>query len=105
MSCPRPIVCLAPLPANGAARTPRILLVGQHQPTLLRYLDGWPRRAGKACASLIQFVSPGESLAHLANDRFDLAVVHSPRPDQAAHVIGHLTRVARQGLVTLRQAR
>ncbi|QKZ03877.1 hypothetical protein [Pseudomonas eucalypticola] len=105
MSCPRPIVCLAPLPASSTARTPRILLVGQHQPTLLRYLDGWPRRAGRASASLIQFVAPGESLVGLANDRFDLAVVHSPCSEQAAQVIGHLTRVARQGLVTFRQPR
>ncbi|MGC1330914.1 hypothetical protein [Pseudomonas sp.] len=102
MSCPRPIVCLAPLPASSAPRNPRILLVGQHQPTLLRYLDGWPRRAGKASAFLIQFIDPSQSLAHLANDRFDLAVVQSPSAEQAAEVLGHLTRVARQGLVALR---
>lgn len=102
MSCPRPIVCLTPLPASAAPRSPRILLVGQHQPTLLRYLDGWPRRAGKASAFLIQFIDPAQSLAHLANDRFDLAVVQSPSAQEAADVIGHLTRVARQGLVTLR---
>lgn len=102
MSCPRPIVCLAPLPASSAPRNPRILLVGQHQPTLLRYLDGWPRRAGKASAFLIQFIDPSQSLANLANNRFDLAVVQSPAAEHAAEVIGHLTRVARQGLVTLR---
>ena len=102
MSCPRPIVCLTPLPASSAPRNPRILLVGQHQPTLLRYLDGWPRRAGKASAFLIQFIDPSEPLAHLANNRFDLAVVQSPSAERAAEVIGHLTRVARQGLVALR---
>ncbi|MDF2489494.1 MAG: hypothetical protein K0S77_2116 [Pseudomonas sp.] len=102
MSCPRTSVCLSPLPAGQASRTPRILLGGPHQPTLLRHLDGWPRRKGQARAFLIQFIDGAASLGHYANDRFDLAVVQSPAAADAAAMIGQLTRVARQGLITLR---
>eukprot|EP01132_Coremiostelium_polycephalum_P018671 gene18671-22242_t len=38
-----------------------------HQPTLLRYLDGWPRRTGRPSAFLIQFVEDGDSLARFAH--------------------------------------
>lgn len=100
MSCPRTSVCLTPIPSSQSARTPRILLGGQHQPTLLRYLDGWPRRKGRATAFLIQFADHSLSLSHFANDRFDLAVVQAPSAEDAAEVIGHLTRIARQGLIT-----
>ncbi|HKS11476.1 MAG TPA: hypothetical protein VJS90_00415 [Pseudomonas sp.] len=102
MSCPRTSICLSPLPAGQASRTPRILLNGQHQPTLLRHLDGWSRRKGQARAFLIQFTDDAASLGQYANDRFDLAVIQSPHGANAASVIGHLTRVARQGLITLR---
>jgi len=102
MSCPRTSVCLSPLPVSQAARTPRILLGGQHQPTLLRHLEGLSRRKGLARAFLIQFADIGCHLAHYGNDRFDLAVIQAPAPDEAAHVIGHLTRIARQGLITRR---
>ncbi|PSS59081.1 hypothetical protein [Pseudomonas sp. BBP2017] len=100
MSCPRTSVCLTPLPASQATRVPRILLGGSHQPTLLRFLDGWPRRKGSATAFLIQFADTRASLDQFANDRFDLAVIQSPCAEDAAEVIGHLTRVARQGLIT-----
>ncbi|PWB30719.1 hypothetical protein DCO48_19395 [Pseudomonas sp. SDI] len=100
MSCPRTSVCLTPIPSSQSARTPRILLGGQHQPTLLRYLDGWPRRKGRATAFLIQFCDNTSSLSHFGNDRFDLAVVQAPSREDAAEVIGHLTRIARQGLIT-----
>lgn len=99
MSCPRPIVCLAPLPA--ARHSPRILLCGQHQPTLLRCLDGWPRRNGKATALAIRFVERGHDLSTIADDHFDLAVIESPSAAQAQAVISHLVRIARQGLVRL----
>lgn len=102
MSCPRTSVCLSPLPANQAARTPRILLGGQHQPTLLRHLEGWSRRKGQARAFLIQFAETTCRLEQFGNDRFDLAVIQAPEPDDAAEVIGHLTRIARQGLITRR---
>ena len=100
MSCPRSSVCLTPLPSSQSARTPRVLLSGPHQPTLVRFLDGWPRRKGRATALLIQFVDLGTSLAEFAADRFDLAVVQAPGKEQAAEVIGQLTRIARQGLIT-----
>ena len=93
--------CLSdPLPSSQSARTPRVLLSGPHQPTLVRFLDGWPRRKGRATALLIQFVDLGTSLAEFADDRFDLAVVQAPGKEQAAEVIGQLTRIARQGLIT-----
>ncbi|MEN4829019.1 MULTISPECIES: hypothetical protein [unclassified Pseudomonas] len=102
MSCPRTSVCLSPLPASQAARTPRILLGGQHQPTLLRHLEGLSRRKGQARAFLIQFAETTCRLEQFGNDRFDLAVIQAPAPGDAAEVIGHLTRIARQGLITRR---
>lgn len=102
MSCPRPVVCLSPIPASLSRRNPRILLVGQHQPTLLRCLDGWPRRHGKAAAFVAQFLDETQSLSQFANDRFDLAVVQSPTAEHAGRVIAQLIRVARQGLITRR---
>lgn len=103
MSCPRPIVCLAPLPGSSlASHIPSILLVGGHQPTLLRCLDGWPRRNGKSAPFSVRFLEPGQSLEHFADNRFDLAVVQSPPAEQAPAVIAALTRVARQGLLTFR---
>jgi hypothetical protein len=90
------------LPANQASRTPRILLGGQHQPTLLRHLEGLSRRKGQARAFLIQFTETCCHLAQYGNDRFDLAVIQAPASAEAAEVIGHLTRIARQGLITRR---
>lgn len=102
MSCPRTSVCLTPLPASQASRTPRILLGGQHQPTLLRHLDGLSRRKGQARAFLIQFAETCCDLEQYGNDRFDLAVIQAPAAQDAGEVIGHLTRIARQGLITRR---
>ena len=102
MSQPRPLVRLAPITANQTFRNPKILLGGKHQPTLLRYLDGWPRRNGRASAFLIQFVEGDDSLARFANDSFDLAVIQSPTAQQAESVIRNLIRISRQGLITLR---
>ena len=76
--------------------------VGKHQPTLLRYLDGWPRRTGRASAFLIQFAEDGESLARFATDSFDLAVIQAPSAADAGEVIRQLTRIARQGLIARR---
>ncbi|WP_028694407.1 hypothetical protein [Pseudomonas cremoricolorata] len=102
MSCPRTSVCLSPLTAHQAARTPRILLGGQHQPTLLRHLEGLSRRKGHARAFLIQFADRDSDLARYASDRFDLAVIQSPAAEVAGEVIAQLTRIARQGLITRR---
>ncbi|MEA1031794.1 class I SAM-dependent methyltransferase [Pseudomonas sp. N-137] len=97
-----PLVRLAPITANLLQRNPKILLGGTHQPTLLRYLDGWPRRNHGPAAFLIQFVEDGESLARFADDSFDLAVIQSPSAAHASEMIRQLTRVARQGLITRR---
>ncbi|OLF52415.1 hypothetical protein [Pseudomonas chlororaphis] len=102
MNALHPPVRLAPITANLVQRNPKILLCGTHQPTLLRYLDGWPRRSAGPSAFLIQFIEDGESLARFANDSFDLAVIQAPSSENAAEVIKHLTRVARQGLITRR---
>ncbi|WP_434771170.1 hypothetical protein [Pseudomonas entomophila] len=98
--CPRTSVCLSPLAKACLTRTPRILLGGHHQPTLLRHLDGLSRRKGQARAFLIQFAEVGQDLSEHADDQFDLAVVQAPVGGGAAEVIGHLTRIARQGLIT-----
>ena len=102
MNALRPLIRLAPITADLTQRNPKILLGGKHQPTLLRYLDGWPRRKGRASAFLIQFVEEGDSLARFASNSFDLAVIQSPSAENAELVIGNLTRVSRQGLITLR---
>ena len=102
MSQTRPLVRLEPITANLNLRNPKILLGGKHQPTLLRYLDGWPRRKGRASAFLIQFVEEGDNLARFASNSFDLAVIQSPSAENAEVVIHNLTRVSRQGLITLR---
>jgi hypothetical protein len=41
-------------------------------------------------------------LAALPSDRFDLAVVQAPSAAQREDVLGHITRIARQGLIKLR---
>jgi len=97
----RPLIRLSPISTTLSRKSPRILLGGSHQPTLLRYLDGWPRRRGGSCAFLIQFIEPHQSLSGFANDYFDLAVIQSPARADVEQVIRDLTRVARQGLITL----
>lgn len=99
-SSPRPPIRLAPIASQFNRRNPKILLGGAHQPTLLRYLDGWPRRQHGPHAFLIQFIDADESLERFSNDQFDLAVVQAPSTERAAEVIRHLTRIARQGLIT-----
>ena len=99
MTCPQTTqIRIAPITTGFIARNPRILLGGTHQPTLLRYLDGWPCRRDGRRAFLVQFAETGDSLQRFAADSFDFAVLQ--RPDREA--IGQLTRIARQGLITLR---
>lgn len=102
MNALRPLIRLAPLTAGLTQRNPKILLGGKHQPTLLRYLDGWPRRTGRSSAFLIQFVEDGDSLARFATDSFDLAVIQAPSAEEAGEVIRQLVRISRQGLITRR---
>ncbi|KAF1030534.1 MAG: hypothetical protein GAK37_01291 [Pseudomonas sp.] len=102
MNAQHPLIRLAPITADLNQRNPKILLGGKHQPTLLRYLDGWPRRTGRPSAFLIQFVEDGDSLARFASNSFDLAVIQAPAAADAGEVIRHLTRIARQGLIARR---
>ena len=99
-SHPRPLVRLAPIASQFNRRNPQILLGGAHQPTLLRYLDGWPRRQGGPHAFLIQFIETDDALERFSNDQFDLAVIQGPTAERAEAVIQQLVRVARQGLIT-----
>ncbi|MFJ4143784.1 class I SAM-dependent methyltransferase [Pseudomonas sp. NPDC089734] len=101
MSNLRPLVRLSPISTVLSRKNPKILLGGSHQPTLLRYLDGWPRRRGGSCAFLIQFADTTQSLSRYADDQFDLAVIQAPDAADAVQVIRDLTRIARQGLITL----
>jgi hypothetical protein len=101
MTCPQPHIRLAPI-TSGPLRNPRILLGGSHQPTLLRYLDGWPKRWGAPATFMIQFAHDGESLARFASDSFDLAVIQAPSAEQLEEGVRQLVRVARQGLITRR---
>lgn len=100
MNNPRPLIRLAPIAGQINRRNPKILLGGSHQPTLLRYLDGWPRRQNGPHAFLIQFIDQHQSLERFGNDQFDLAVVQAPTAERRDEVIRHLTRIARQGLIT-----
>lgn len=102
MTCPQPHIRLAPITSGLPLRNPRILLAGSHQPTLLRYLEGWPKRWSGPRAFRIQFVQRGESLARFPADSFDFAVVQAPTAEQAQQCIAELVRVARQGLITRR---
>ena len=102
MNALRPLIRLAPITAGLTQRNPRILLGGKQQPTLLRYLDGWPRRSGRPSAFLIQFVEEGDSLGRFASNSFDLAVIQAPSAGDADEVIRQLTRIARQGLIARR---
>ncbi|WP_312246592.1 class I SAM-dependent methyltransferase [Stutzerimonas nitrititolerans] len=93
---------LAPITSGLVRSNPKILLGGSHQPSLLRYLDGWPKRWGKPRAFLVQFKGADESLAHLATNSFDLAVVQAPNGERLEECVRELTRVARQGLIVRR---
>lgn len=98
----RSFIRLAPITSGLIQRNPRILLGGDHPPTLLKYLDGWPKRWGTPRTFLIQFVREGQSLSRFADNSFDFAVMPSPSAEALAETVGELVRVARQGLITRR---
>jgi len=98
----RPLLRLAPITSGLALQNPKILLGGSHQPTLLRYLEGWPKRWGAPRTLQIQFVGNDESLERFARDAFDLAVVQAPSAANLESTVRELVRVARQGLITRR---
>ncbi|SEQ95029.1 hypothetical protein SAMN05216409_110125 [Pseudomonas lutea] len=82
---------------------PSILLGGLHQPTLLRYLEGWPRRWPASRSFQIRFAQQPQELSQFAKDMFDFAVIEAPSREQVAAVVHELTRIARQGVITRRQ--
>ncbi len=93
---------LAPITSGLVRSNPKILLGGSHQPSLLRYLDGWPKRWGRPRAFQVQFTGVDESLAHFATNSFDLAVIQAPDVERLEDCVRQLTRVARQGLIVRR---
>jgi hypothetical protein len=102
MHCAQPLIRLAPITSGLIQCNPKILLGGSHQPTLLRYLDGWPRRWAGPRTFLINFVHDGESLARFTSNNFDMAVIQAPAAAQLEETVRQLTRVAKQGLITRR---
>lgn len=102
MTRPQPCIRLAPITSGLVLRNPRILLGGSHQPTLLRYLEGWPKRWAGPRTFRIQFVQNDESLGRFPSDSFDLAVVQAPSAVRLTEAVSDLVRVARQGLITRR---
>src|SRR5690606_42022008 len=82
---------LAPITTGLARSNPKILLGGTHQPSLLRYLDGLPKRWGKLKAFLVQFSVVYDSLARVASDSYDQAVTQSTRAHFIYYFCLHLT--------------
>ncbi|KAF1067828.1 MAG: hypothetical protein GAK45_01554 [Pseudomonas citronellolis] len=103
MTCANPHIRLAPITTGLIRRNPRILLGGNHQPTLIRYLEGWPKRWRDGSRTfLIQFAQHPQELTRFATDSFDFAVVQAPAAEELEALVHELTRVARQGLITRR---
>ncbi|WP_436598165.1 hypothetical protein [Pseudomonas aeruginosa] len=102
MTCPSTQLRLAPITTGLVRRNPRILLSGPHQPTLVCYLEGWPKRWNGSRTFLIQFAQDGKDLARFPSDAFDFAVVQAPEAEDLDLVVRQLIRVARQGLITRR---
>lgn len=103
MSCPRTHLHFSPLPRIALNRHPHVLLVGSHQPRLLKSLEGWPKHWPGARNCLIRFAdAEALNLAQLPTDAFDLVVVGGEVRKLDNELIGQLIRVARQGLINLR---
>lgn len=103
MSCPRTHLYFSPLPRTAVNRHPHVLLVGSHQPRLLKSLEGWPKQWAGARNFLIRFAgATAQDLARLPADAFDLVVVGAEAQPVNEELIGQLVRVARQGLISLR---
>ncbi|WP_225592230.1 class I SAM-dependent methyltransferase [Pseudomonas sp. PDM15] len=103
MSCPRTHLYFSPLPRTAVNRHPHVLLVGSHQPRLLKSLEGWPKQWSGARNFLIRFSgASAQDLARLPADAFDLVVVGVEAQPVNDELIGQLVRVARQGLISLR---
>ena len=102
MTIAQPQIRLAPITSGLLLRNPRILLGGAHQPTLLRYLEGWPKRWQGQRTFRIEFIQDDQELAQFGDNAFDLAVIQAPAAQQRHDTIANLVRIARQGLITRR---
>ncbi|MDF5989009.1 hypothetical protein P4119_01765 [Pseudomonas aeruginosa] len=102
MTCPSTQLRLAPITTGLVRRNPRILLSGPHQPTLVRYLEGWPKRWNGSRTFLIQFAQDGKDLARFPQRRVRLRRGPDPGAEDLDLVVRQLIRVARQGLITRR---
>lgn len=103
MSCPRTHLYFSPRPHIAVNRHPHVLLVGSHQPRLLKSLEGWPKHWPGARSCLIRFAeAQADKLAELPANAFDLVVVGAEARPLDGELIGQLVRVARQGLISLR---
>ncbi|SIQ47035.1 hypothetical protein [Aquipseudomonas alcaligenes] len=103
MSCPRTHLHFSPLPRIAVNRHPHVLLVGSHQPRLLKSLEGWPKQWPGARNFLIRFAdAQAKALEGLPADAFDLVVVGAEASPLDSELVGQLIRVARQGLISLR---
>lgn len=100
MNSPQSLVRFTPITSDRLLPNPKILLVGSHQPTLLRHLDGWPRRWGGSRTFLIHFAEGAQGLARFASNSFDMAVLQAPKADELEVAVKQLVRVAKQGLIT-----
>jgi hypothetical protein len=103
MTIPHSLLRLTPITHGSLSNNPSILLGGLHQPTLLRYLDGWPSRWRNSRSFQIRFAQQPDELRQFARDTFDFAVIEAPARDKASEVVHELTRIARQGVITRRQ--
>lgn len=103
MICPRTHLHFSPLPHAAVNRHPHVLLVGSHQPRLLKSLEGWPKHWPGSRNFLVRFAGTQvQDLARLPADAFDLVVVGAEARPLEGELIGQLVRVARQGLISLR---
>lgn len=103
MSCPRTHLHFSPLSHAAVNRHPHVLLVGSHQPRLLKSLEGWPKQWPGSRNFLVRFAGAQvQDLARLPADAFDLVVVGAEARPLESELIGQLVRVARQGLISLR---
>ncbi len=102
MQCPRPHLTFSSLSSHAQHRHPHVLLVGSHQPHLLKSLEGWPKLWPGTRNCLIRFAEPhAEALQQLPGNAFDLVVVGGEAQPLSDALLGQLVRVARQGLIRL----
>ncbi len=103
MSCPRPQLQFSPLPSCSVVRHPHVLLIGQHSPSLLKYLEGWPKNWAADRQSLLKFAAAQDAeLREMPDAAFDLVVLGESASVLTDELLHEVLRVARQGLIRLR---